>query len=98
MSSERITSQMRVEFFGIPRVRAGVAAAAFELPGREISLAQVLALLAERYPQLTPDCISNGSLGAGFTANVNGERFVRNPSTPIAAGETLLFFSTDAGG
>ena len=85
---------VHVEFFGIPRQRAGVAACD-AAPG---SLGQVLKELAKRYPQLAEGCLDQGRLRKGFIANLNGDRFVESLDTPLQAGDCLLILSADAGG
>ncbi|MEX2119388.1 MAG: MoaD/ThiS family protein [Pirellulales bacterium] len=83
-----------VEFFGIPRERAGVAATTAE--GQRLD--QVLTGLGERYPRLADACIESGRLKPGYAANLNGDRFVTDPATPLEPGDALLILSADAGG
>jgi molybdopterin converting factor small subunit len=90
--------QLRVEFFGIPRARAGVADAIVELPTHATELQSVLQTLGERFPRLGAECLAGGSLREGFSANINGQRFVYRPEERLIAGETLLLLSADAGG
>ncbi len=89
---------LRVEFFGIPRVRAGVAETVINLADGEIDLGDVLAMLAKRFPTLSRECFVDGAMRDGFAANVNGRRFICRPEDRLKAGETLLLFSADAGG
>jgi molybdopterin converting factor small subunit len=83
-----------VELFGIPRERAGTAKA----ESNGTTLGEVLADLALRFPRLSAECIAAGRLSAGYMANLNGQRFVSNPETPLQPGDALLILSTDAGG
>ena len=83
-----------VELFGICRQRAGVASA--DVPGS--CLGDVLEELATRYPRLAAECIDRRRLRAGYLANLGGQRFVSDPDTPLAAGDSLLLMSLDAGG
>jgi len=85
---------IHVELFGIPRERAGVGAA--EVAGR--TLGDVLTALAARFPRLAGECICDARLVDGYTANVNGQRFVVDPATPLADGDAVLLLSADAGG
>lgn len=85
---------IRVELFGVPRQRAGVSEA--EVAGR--TLGDVLAALAARFPRLAGECICDARLAAGYTANVNGQRFVVDPATPLADGDAVLLLAADAGG
>lgn len=83
-----------VEFFGIPRVRAGVARA--EAVGE--TLGEVLLDLTQRFPALAETCIQGGELREGFTVNLGGERFTRDSATLLEQNQTLLLMSLDAGG
>ncbi|MBI1902613.1 MAG: MoaD/ThiS family protein [Planctomycetia bacterium] len=87
-----------VEFFGIPRQRAGVAVAV--CPGER--LGDVLRDLAGRFPAFAETCLDLGSSGsrlrAGFVANVNGERFLSDPAATLKPGDSLLILGADAGG
>lgn len=85
---------IRVEFYGIPRQRAGVAATT----ANSGPLADVIEDLALRFPKLAETCFSENGLAAGYVANLRGDRFLTNPQTNIAAGETLIILSADAGG
>lgn len=83
-----------VELFGICRERAGVAEV--DVPGE--CLGDVLEALSRKYPRLAVDCIERRSLRSGYIANLRGERFVSDPDTPLADGDSLLLMSLDAGG
>ena len=85
---------VRVELFGIPRERAGVA----ETTAEGSSLGEVLADLATRFPRLAEGCFAGSGLRPSYVANVNGERFVTDPATQLAPGDALLILSADAGG
>ncbi len=75
-------------------MRAGVAKTTAE----GACLGEVLDSLAKRFPALAEDCIDGHCLRPGYTVNLRGERFVTDPKTPIADGDTLLLLSLDAGG
>ena len=65
------------------------------------ALSGVLLALAERVPALTGAVIQadGRGLAAGYTCNLNGLEFVRQPeTTPIGDGDRILIFSSDAGG
>lgn len=83
-----------IEFFGVPRSRAGVA----KTTADGDSLGDVLAGLLERFPRLAEACFDGDRLRPGYVANVNGERFVSDPATSLKAGDALLILSADAGG
>ncbi len=84
---------VRVELFGIPRRRAGVAFA----DARGSRLRDVLADLADRFPGLET-CIDRDRLLPGYIANLNGDRFISDPDTALSPGDSLLILSADAGG
>jgi molybdopterin converting factor small subunit len=84
---------MRVEFFGITRERSGVA----ELSVQAGTLGELLGTLAAKYPSLAELMIDN-RLHPALAANLNGDRFVRDPRTPLADHDCLLLLSADAGG
>lgn len=83
-----------IEFYGIPRQRAGVSAT--EAQG--CCLGDVLRDLEHRFPELHLTCIANGQLVAGYMANLGGERFIGDPATELKEGDVLLIMSADAGG
>jgi len=84
---------MRVEFFGVPRERAGVA----ELELHAETLGQLITALANRFPSLG-DFITGDHLRSSFVANLNGDRFVSDPRTQLTEHDCVLILSADAGG
>ena len=84
---------MHVEFFGVPRERAGLS----ELEVHADTLGQLLGTLAERMPSLS-EIIERDRLHPAFVANLNGDRFVTDPDTRLEAGDCVLILSADAGG
>ena len=89
---------IRVEFYGIPRHRAGVAATTVEVAAAPATLNDVFRQLGERFPALARDCFDQDRLSDGYVANVNGVRFVTDATTPLPDGSCLLILSADAGG
>ena len=83
-----------VEFYGIARQRAGVSRT--EILATRLN--EALTVLRIEYPKLAEHCFQGNQLRAEYTANINGERFVSDPQTPLEPGDTLLIFSADAGG
>jgi molybdopterin converting factor small subunit len=79
---------VEVEFYGVARRRAGVAAAAVPTG----TVRAVLAAVARSYPAL------GDVAGKHFLVSLDGERFVTDYDEPVAAGTRLLVFSADAGG
>ena len=84
---------MRVEFLGLSRERAGIA----ELELQADTLGQLLSTLAARFPAFR-DVVAGDCLAASFAANLNGDRFVTDPRTKLAANDCVLILSADAGG
>jgi molybdopterin converting factor small subunit len=78
-----------VEFYGLPRERAGVSEVAVG-PG---SLREVLSSVTEALPRLRP-LLEGGSI----QLSIDGERFVEDLDEPVADGTRLLVLSADAGG
>jgi molybdopterin converting factor small subunit len=87
-------NRIRVEFFGIPRERAGVAA--FDLEAD--TLAEAIRKTAAQFPQLAECCFHGDSLKFGYLANINGRKFISDPATRLHPGDALLILSADAGG
>ncbi|MCC7417663.1 MAG: MoaD/ThiS family protein [Acidobacteria bacterium] len=84
---------MRVEFMGIARERAGTAEVTFPAA----TLGQMLAMLSTRFPMLG-DIVNGERLQPAFVANLNGDRFVSDPATPLVEDDSVLILSADAGG
>jgi molybdopterin converting factor small subunit len=89
---------IRVEFYGIPRHRAGVAEAIVEVSAATAALKDVFRQLGARFPELARDCFDQDGLRDGYAANINGECFVSDVATPLPDGSCLLILSADAGG
>jgi len=84
---------MHVEFFGLPRERAGI-------PGIEVqaeTLGQLLEKLRAQIPPLA-EFVDANRLHPVFAANLNGDRFVSDPATPLGENDHVLILSADAGG
>jgi molybdopterin converting factor small subunit len=84
---------MHVEFFGLPRERAGI-------PGVEVQ-AETLGDLFDQLASLIPplaEFIRVNRLHPVFAANLNGDRFVTDPATPLCESDHVLILSADAGG
>jgi len=86
---------VRVEFYGIPRERAGVDAIELRDPD---TLGQALGMLGARLPGLAASCFVDGRLKVGYLANLNGERFTTDPTAALRPGDAVLILSADAGG
>lgn len=85
---------VRIEFYGIPRQRAGVDA--IDLDAADLRAA--LQALDVRLPAFGQTCLQGGRLRPGYVANLNGRTFTADPGMPLRDGDALLILSTDAGG
>ena len=90
--------QIQVEFYGIPKHRAGVETVTVATESGSISLGEVITDLTGRFPALAEACFNGVGLREGFVANVDGQRFVNDPSFVIQSDSPLLIMSADAGG
>lgn len=84
---------MQVEFFGVPRERAGLS----KLEVQADTLGHLLGTLAVRIPALG-NVLNVDGLHSAFVANLNGDRFVSDPATPLNENDCILILSADAGG
>ncbi len=84
---------MYVEFLGIPRERVGVSELVIEAP----TLGELLEGLRQRFPEFG-DLMAADRLHPAVAANLNGERFISDPATPLTRGDRLLILSADVGG
>jgi len=91
-AAERVV--VTVEFFGVPRARAGRA----ELTVSAATVAAALAAVAAACPQLADVVRPDGRLAPHYLLSRNGERFVSGLGEALRDGERLLLLSADAGG
>ena len=87
---------MRVELFGIARLRAGTGLVELDLGACDLDSA--VRALAAACPTLVPDVIADGRLSDSYVANLNGQAFLSDGATPIAKDDTLLILAAHAGG
>ncbi len=90
-------SNIEVEFFGIARHRVNQPSTSISVDG-PVSLVNILQQLADRFPDLVPDCIDNGRLTRICSANINGDHFVTDGEYQVRPADRLLIMSADAGG
>lgn len=86
--------RVTIELFGMPRLRAGVG----KLTVEAATVGAALDALAKACPALEGSVLAGGTLHPAYTLNLNGERFVADPGTPLADGESLLLLTVDVGG
>jgi molybdopterin converting factor small subunit len=84
---------MHVEFFGVPRERAGCD----EVDVEADTLGRLLGTLAARMPGLA-ELIVVDRLHPSLAASLNGDRFISDPETPLGDDDRVLILSADAGG
>ena len=84
---------MQVEFYGVSRQRAGVGS----LEINAATLGELLTILSTQLPALS-DLIEGDRLHPALAASLNGDRFVRDPQTPLGHDDCVLLLSADAGG
>ncbi len=89
--------EISVEFFGIPRQRAGQRDTRLLLTA-PVTLGTLLEELARRFPGLEGECIAQGALRPGCLASLDGDRFVRDPAEVIVEGTSVLILSAEVGG
>jgi molybdopterin-guanine dinucleotide biosynthesis protein A len=85
---------VRVEFFDVARMRAGVPSIEVEAT----TLGEALREAAERLPSLAPDVVREGRLAEHWRVSVDGGRFVTDPATPVPPGGAVLLLSAQSGG
>jgi len=87
-------AMVTVEFFGIPRQRAGRA----ELTVPAGTVAELLAAVERACPALAGLVQPGGRLPGHYLLSIDGQRFVRDPGERLQPGERILLLSADAGG
>jgi hypothetical protein len=83
-----------VEFFGIPRQRAGRA----ELAVPAGTLSEIIERVEQACPGLTGLRQGDGRFAPHYLLSIDGQQFVTDPHQPVRPGERLLLLSADAGG
>jgi hypothetical protein len=83
-----------VEFYGIPRQRAGRTT----LTVAAGSLAEVLTAVEQHCPSLQDLRGPKGAVSPHYRISLDGQRFVTEPDEILPADSHLLILSADAGG
>jgi molybdopterin converting factor small subunit len=83
-----------VEFYGVPRQRAGRA----ELTVNAGSMAEVLSQVEQACPRLAGLVQPDGALSSHYLLSLNGEQFATDLRQDLAPGSRVLLLSADAGG
>jgi hypothetical protein len=87
-------SPVLVEFYGVPRLRAGCAELAVA-PG---SVAAVLGEIIARCPGLSDLLTGEGRLSPHYLLSLDGQAFLTDLSHDLLPGACVLLLSADAGG
>lgn len=85
--------QVTVEFYGIPRQRAG----RMELTVEAATVGAALAAVAGVCPELKDLC-AGGRLAPAYRLSLDGRRFLTEVEERLEPGSRLLLLSADAGG
>ena len=85
---------IRVELYEMARHLAGVAAVEVEAG----TLAEVLAAVRRRHPELEPQVIVGDRLAAQWRASIDGGPWIEDPVTVLSPGDVLVLVSALAGG
>ena len=85
---------IEIEFYGVPRLRAGTNRLRLEAS----SVGQALRELAVACPGLRESVLPDGRIQPAYKLSLNGECFVSDPQTPLSEGDVLLLLSADVGG
>jgi len=86
--------QVTVEFFGIPRRRAGRA----ELAVPAGPVADLLQFIERSCPGLQGLTQADGRLSPHYILSLDGQQFVTDLRQELRPGDRLLLLSADAGG
>jgi molybdopterin converting factor small subunit len=82
-----------IEFYGIPRERAGRT----ELTVQAATVAEALAAVERHCPALHGLC-RDGGLAPHYRLSLEGKQFLTDMQQSLAGGARLLLLSADAGG
>ena len=93
-SGQREKVSVTVEFYGIPRQRAGCA----ELVLEAETVGELLEKIQEECPGLKGLVSEQGWWPKEYLLSINGERFVSGLEELLKSGERILLLSADAGG
>jgi hypothetical protein len=83
-----------VEFYGVPRLRAGRS----ELTVTAGTVAEALAAVERVCPGLAGLVRAGEFLDPHYLLSIDGQRFVTDREEPLQPGERLLLLSADVGG
>ena len=88
------TNAVTVEFFGVPRQRAGRA----QLVVSAGTIIETLKQVGQACPALNDLVQAGGKLAPHYALSLNGQKFLRDLDQLLTPGDRLLLLSADAGG
>ncbi len=90
---------LHIELFGLAAIASGRRRVSVSLPA-DSAVGEVAAALARECPELVGEVVSDDRSGfrSSYILNVNGRTFVDGGPLELARGDTLLLFSSQAGG
>ena len=88
---------IEVEFFGIPRERAGTDRTTVLRGQSSALLANIFSALGTEFPDFAAACLDGNKLQCGYVASINGE-FFTSCDAIVESGKSVLILSADAGG
>jgi molybdopterin converting factor small subunit len=89
-----LPKDVTVEFYGIPRQRAGRP----ELFVAAHTITELLGALERACPGLAGIMQQDGQLNPHYLLSINGEKFANDGGQSLVPGDRVLLFSADAGG
>jgi hypothetical protein len=99
MTQQAAMAPVRVELFGLPRLRSGQRAVELALP-LAVTRRQVVTALAQACPALVGCGLREdlADLQEGYLFNRNGTAFLTGEEIQLEPGDCLLLLSSQAGG
>jgi hypothetical protein len=94
MNPVKAPQEITVEFYGVPRQRAGCA----EITVPPGGVAEVLLAVESQCPGLKGLTTRDGRLSPQYLVSLDGEEFVTDLRRLLKPGSRLLLLSADAGG
>jgi hypothetical protein len=85
---------VRVEFYGVPRLRAGQAREVI----RARTVSELVTGIAVACPLLAPLLADFGAARSPCLLVLNGREFVADPEQELVHGDVAILLSADAGG
>ena len=86
--------QITVEFFGVPRQRAGCASTLVAAR----TVAEALVAVEKQHPGLRGLLGADGSVAAQYRVSIDGQQFITRPDVAVQPTQHILILSADAGG